>query len=364
MRDGPGLCVSPVFLPSASDLDRLRPTFLRSLLYSLADLDTLMNTGLPLVITLNNECSSVLDDWSGWRETLREIGRQGAGQVVALAAGNEFDIYWADNPNDVPPSFAAGLARDAREILPETIDVYPVSVAGRLWQEYLGAMAPLLGGAASACDIHPYGQAPDGWPGWGFGSLRAAICRVSELSGGLPVVLTEYGVKTSDAGGDDQQAQFLADAARTIGDLGPLVQRWSWFAWSDALGTPEEQASGAGFGLTRSNGTTRPAYATFSRLGISVPVPAPPLPAPTPAPIPPEVIVPVTGGHTHDVGSGLLTWLAEAKTVPIACSTFLPLGRPVAEIECAYGADGAEYRWSLVESRRLARFSTAPTAAA
>lgn len=73
---------------------------------------------------------------------------------------------------------------------------------------------------------------------------------------------------------------------------------------------------------------------------------------PTPAPAPPKA-------HVHAVGDGLRSWLTEDNTVPVACSSFLPLGMTPSEIECAYGANGAEYRWSLVEGRRLARFAAA-----
>ena len=59
--------------------------------------------------------------------------------------------------------------------------------------------------------------------------------------------------------------------------------------------------------------------------------------------------------HTHDVGAGLREWMAEDGNRPVACSSFLPLGRSPAEIECAYSADGSEYRWSIVENRRLGR---------
>lgn len=343
----PGLCVSPRILPDQAEVDRLRPTHLRSILYRLDDVKLLLERGLPVVVTLNNECAEVGGDWSGWRTCVQRLARYGRDKIPAIVAGNELDLWFEHGDKRLTPEFAASLVRATWQMLQHTgIQAVATSVAGPYWQDYLAEMIRAADGQCDAVDLHPYGQRPDAWgsPGWGFGDLRVAVSRAAEISK-RPVYVTEYGVKVRDAGDERKQAEFLGAADKTLASLGKqVVPSWSWFAWSDDLGTPEEQADGSGFGLRRHDGSRRPAWDAFARLGADT--------VPTPAPAP-------TAPHVHAVGDGLRSWMAEDSTTPVACSSFLPLGMTPSEIECAYGANGSEYRWSLVEGRRLARFAAA-----
>jgi hypothetical protein len=335
-----GLVVSPNFIPSAGELAQLKPKFLRSIIYRVADVERVTALGVPALITVNNECAEVRSDWSGWDSALREIVALRV-KPFAVCVGNEFDIFWQDNPADVPPVFAAGLVKRAAAILrPAGIAVAATAVAGRTWQDYLAQMAALCRDDADYFDGHFYGQRPDGWgqPGWGFGDLRVALSRARELTG-RPVIMSEYGVKLGDAGGEGAVAEFMQAADRTLRALGPDVcPLAAWFAWRDEIGAPAERGQAA-FGLLEERtGRRRPAWRAFADINAQ-------------------------GGtvatHVHDVGQGLLAWMRELNLAPIACSSFLPLGRDPAEIECAYCNDGSELRWSLVENRRLARLRPA-----
>lgn len=64
------------------------------------------------------------------------------------------------------------------------------------------------------------------------------------------------------------------------------------------------------------------------------------------------------GPWEGSIGSGLLTMMAEDKTVPAqSISTWLPLGSPAADIEEAYGENGCKYTWLL---RTNAGFRASP----
>lgn len=292
---GPGLCVTPAFLPDAAERGQLRPPFLRSLLYAVDDLDQRLPADCRLLLTVNNECHEVGGDWAGWDGVMAEIAERGAGRVLGVCVGNEFDLFWANNPNDVPPAFAADLARRAAAILrPAGIKTIATSVAGPRWQDYLRELAGLLGDDVDAYDLHPYGQRPAGWgkPGWGWGDLHTAVSAAYDLTGGRPIVFSEYGVKVTDAAGESEQAAFLAAAAAEIASFGErAVPFWSWFAWTDAIGTPEEQASGAGFGLARADGSRRPSWQTYAALaaGSGADTGGNPDPKETPMPAPTKV---------------------------------------------------------------------------
>jgi hypothetical protein len=285
-----GLVVTPYTLPDAQELASLRPAFLCSILYRVDDLGVLLSTGLPLFIRLNNECQEVRADWAGWQNAVAAVASRGAGRIFALGAGNEFDRFWANNPADVPPAFAADLVRQAAPILrAHGIKAVATSLAGPNWQDYLAAMVALdPDEQIDWFDLHAYGQRPDGWgaPGWGFGDLRAALTRARQLAG-RPVMMSEYGVKLDDAGGEDQVAAFMHAAAATLQQLGPDVcPRTAWFAWRDQIGTPDEQGAAA-FGLRTWDGAARLAWDAFAALGETAdPAPDPtPEPEPDPAPV-------------------------------------------------------------------------------
>ena len=340
-----GIVVNPRSIPSEDDFASLRPSWIRSIIYQVGDIGRLLEAKPPnsrLCIVVNSECREVGGDWSGWQSAMQTIARNYSRRVYAVEVTNEPDIWWSQNPADMPPAFVAQLVREANFALsPAGILTLIGSVAGEKWQEYLQAVAGYARQYAHGACFHPYGQRPDGFaqPGWGWGDMRNAINRAHELAR-LPVWLTEWGVKLSDAGGEQGQADYLSAGAATIAALGPdIVPMASFFCWRDDVGAPSEQGPHA-FGLATTDGRHRPAWDVFRRLQGDQPMP--------------------TDGY--DVGEGLRAWIYQRGDRPIANSSFLPLGRNPAQIECAYGASGAEYRWSLVENRRLALFLPDATA--
>lgn len=58
-------------------------------------------------------------------------------------------------------------------------------------------------------------------------------------------------------------------------------------------------------------------------------------------------VAPPAPKPVHEVGSGILSMMAEDRTEPAMSSTFLPLGRSPALVEEALGLNGTVYRWHL-----------------
>ncbi len=272
-----GLVVSPGNVPDTAELAALRPRYLRSILYSIRDVDDLVSLGLPIMVTVNNQMAEVGGDWSGWDRAIEQIVEHGRGRIFAVCVGNEFDLYNADNPDDVPAWFAADLVQRAASILrPYGIKTVATSVASRIWPGYLSEMADICRDDADWFDIHPYGQRPDGWgePGWFHGDLRATLLRARDIAG-KPVICSEIGVKLGDAGGEQAVADFMLAAAQTVELLGPQVcPSVAWFAWRDQVGGPHERGDHA-FGLVAEDGRRRPAWYAFAALNPGEPAPEP-----------------------------------------------------------------------------------------
>lgn len=286
-----GVVVNPrAGIPTTADLRALGVSWVRSIIYTVGDIGALrlvIPDDINLCVMLNNECAEVGWDWSGWEAALHALVTQYAGRVQAVECGNELDRFWAMNANDVPPSFGADLVRRANAILaPAGINTLLSSVAGPKWQEWMQQASDLCRDQMNGAAFHPYGQRPDGFkqPGWGFGDLRAAIGRAYEISQ-RPVWLTEYGVKLSDAGGTDGQAEYAKTAVQTIDALSEqVVPMACYFALSDQVGTAAEQGADA-FGLIGASGNYRPAFGEYGGAILAAAAPAPPAPpAPTPAP--------------------------------------------------------------------------------
>lgn len=258
-----GLVVSPGFLPDRAELDALRPSFLRSIIYHVSDVDRLGALGLPFIVTVNNECAEVGGDWSGWDTTIEAIVDRPGALPWAVACGNEFDIW--GNPS---PEFAADLIHRAAPILHDWgIHVIGTSVASATWPQWLARLADGCRDAVDWFDVHPYGQRPSGWgsPGWGFGDL-ATILRSASAIAGRPIACTEYGVKIDDAGGPGQVAAFLTAAEQTVRALPTsVVGPVAWFAWRDQIGAPHERG-GQAFGLLSETGARRPAWYAYAAL--------------------------------------------------------------------------------------------------
>lgn len=286
--------------------------------------------GLRVLLVLARESFGGFDSYA---DGLATYARRYGGLVDAWQIGNEADLAspssWTMDPGEL-----SELGQLARAALPGARLVCAGMASGH--PEYLDAV-DLTPFDAVAC--HPYlKDAPNP-------SDVEDLPDVDQLveayrAYGLPVWVTEWGWWGADERrGAEETAEMVAWAAST-----DLIEAFFYFCLSDAMVPP--------FGLLRADGSEKPAAAAFRQAALAAPVQIPT--PPTEAPVPVEEIPMPT--HTHDVGSGLLAWMSEDGTAPIACSTFLPLGRNPAEIESAYGENGREYRWSLVQNRRLARF--------
>lgn len=301
MANSFGIVCNSRVTPPPGEREALGVTYLRSLLYSTSELPSLIaltnGTG-RLIITLNNENWLVGSNWSGWETALLQIAAYGS-RIYAVECGNELDGYWARNPADCPPEFGADLVRRANAILaPAGIYTLVSSVAGPNWQDWLAQAVALCHDQANGVSLHPYGQRPDGFkaPGWGFGDLRDAITRAHEIAT-LPVYLTEFGVKISDAGGEQDQADYARTAVETIASLGPdVVPAACYFAWRDDVGTSSEQGADA-FGLRRPDNSARPAWTAYQQAIVATaPVPVP-TPQPEPEPAPEPALVPLDAAY-------------------------------------------------------------------
>lgn len=342
MTNSFGLCISPGYIPTEEELKELNPPFLRSIIYSLADLPKLYATNRRLIITLNNECKEVGSNWLGWETTVEKICYTLKDRLLVLSCGNEFDRHWQHNENDVPPEFAASLAKSAARICHRYgIKVSAVSVAGARWPEYLQQLADLCRNDVDYFDLHPYGKSPDNWGNddWMFGRVSDAIQSARDIAK-IDIICTEYGVKIGDAGGEQAVADFLSEAVITMRDLDvPYV---SWFASEDAVGAPSERGEHA-FGLKAENGSKRQAWHMYSVLnatGTSN-----------------EVHV-IDNTKTIEkwqslVGKGILEMMIEDNTEPAMASEWRPFNRKEgvpATIEECIGVNGTTYRWHLPTS--------------
>jgi hypothetical protein len=239
--------------------------------------------------------------------------------------GNEFDLYWQNNPNDVPPEFAADLIQRASKILrPRGIKVIATSVASSMWQDYLAYMADLCRDQVDYFNIHPYGQRPSGWGSspWMHGELAATMTKAHDIAW-KPIYCTEIGVKVGDAGSEDQVQWWMQAAAQTLVDLGSRICAGaSWFAWRDQIGAPYERGPQA-FGLLREDGSRRPAWYRFADLPRS---PQEPLPMFT-------------------VGDGVKQQMATFGDEPASDEIYHPIGAPAGKHQYSetFGASGRRY---------------------
>lgn len=283
-----GLCINPEWIPGGAEMAALRPSFVRSILYDVSELEELRSTGVPIFLTLNNECKQVGSDWSGWDMTLDKIGRTAGGQVFAVGCGNELDKYWSQNEDDVPPSFAANLVKRARPILRKYgIKTVATSVVSPRWQEYLGRMADLCREDADWFDAHLYGKRPNGWksPGWGTGELEESI-RTARAIAQRPIIMSEIGITLESAGGESGVPAYMKAVDQTMRgmasrdldtDVDTTVSLYSWFAWYDEIGAPDERGPLA-FGLRREDMSIRPAWQAFADINAVAPPAAEPTP--------------------------------------------------------------------------------------
>lgn len=334
-----GLCVTPDFLPSKEHTLELNYPYTRSILYNLNEVDKLLSTERPFIITLNNQCFQVHNDWSGWDNAvftlLEDLKHKGKlDQLLCLVAGNEFDIYWHDN-GSVPPEFGADLAiRTARLTHNYGVKTSATSVAGEKWQEYLEAMASICRNQIDYFDVHFYGQRPTGWhegEDWFHGDLKDALARAQDLAQ-KPLIATEIGVKIQDAGSESEVGSWLTAAHNTMNMAGVLYK--CWFAYTDEIGSTAEQGSAA-FGLKTAENRKRPAWVSFMQANLGVIVQPP---------------MNNLDKWRNQVGKGLLDMMFEDSTEPAMASEWRPFDRPsgsAATIEQCIGINNTTYCYNI-----------------
>lgn len=224
-------------------------------------------------------------DWYGWRDEL--VAR--AGHAAALW-GDAVDAWQIWNEPDHPCGAAPGydpyvdphelgwLARDMYAAIRAGSST-PVVLAGLesgdpgYMDEMVAATGGWLGDYADGIAIQIYGVVPnDGWcaPGGpaegehlncAWGRHADKVHQYFERSGGLPVWVTEVGLRTDDAA---KMANYLEDAYVAFASAGDRLERVFWFAYSDAMVSP--------FGLTDASWQPKPfVYERYQMLAGAVP---------------------------------------------------------------------------------------------
>jgi polysaccharide biosynthesis protein PslG len=213
--------------------------------------------------------------WSSWRAAwlarLGYVAQQFGSRVDAWEIWNEPDQPMLGcNSGDYNPGMPADtygrLLRDAAATLRDGGATGTIVVGGLdsgLVQYVYDASAAAGGLAADAIAIHPYGVVPDA--SWCPDSGEDLNCEWGTLGGkadeyaaasGLPVWVTEFGVKSTDT---QHQARYVRDAYAAF--AAHAVERAFVFCESDAMVAP--------FGMTYANHAPKPnvyaAYQTLAR---------------------------------------------------------------------------------------------------
>lgn len=233
---------------------------------------------------LNSETDGVGSDYAGWERAVRDFVQVFKGRVAAVECGNELDIL------NVPVSVAAELVKVASPMLRAAgMKVILSSVAGPGWVDYLERLAAATKGYADYAGLHPYVKRAAGFPDYpDWGELSDAIVTANEKSG-LPVALTEYGIKIGDAGGSGGQAKYVARSIELLQATSSARCPFAcYFAWRDDIGGPDEHGQHA-FGLRETGGFARVAWQAFAvAMGVGAPLVVPPPPMTPPVGPPPS----------------------------------------------------------------------------
>lgn len=225
-------------------------------------------------------CPSPAGDWDGYRkEWLARV------EHAAKTLGDSVDAWQIWNEPDHPCNAAEGyepglpggvfgsLQHDAYWRI-KAHSSSPVVNGGLASGNsgYVDDMLAATGGSlsdiADGVAIHIYGVVPnDAWCAKGglaigegnlncaWGRLDGKVYEYGKKTG-LPVWVTEVGLKTEDTG---KQAQYLEDAHNAFSSTGSMLERVFWFAYSDAMVKP--------FGLTDTNWSPKPdVYARYQMI--------------------------------------------------------------------------------------------------
>jgi hypothetical protein len=248
--------------PDAFELAALGAAWVRTIVYTFDELDAVLANHPPevkVIALLNSENDVVRSDLSGWGGAIEQLAGRFAGRVHAVECLNEWDLL------GIPAEVAAGCVRTAGPILASAgIGCLLGSVAGPHWTvalpQAVGLLSPEELALVTGACLHPYGKSVRGFPpGFTFGEIDEAVVTAHQLSG-LPIYLTEFGIKLSDAGGEAGQRAYFQQTYEVLRELpSDVLAAACYFCWSDRIGAPEEQGDHA-FGLRRRDDTPRPAH--------------------------------------------------------------------------------------------------------
>lgn len=265
--------------PDSDEITALSPSVLRTIVYTNDELDDALQNvphGVRIIALLNGEHEEIGHDFAGWPGAIQRFGERFSGRVWGAELLNEWDLL------GIPANQAAALIKAASSALVGAgIKRIAGSVAGPDWQSVLVE----LGNFISTDDFdygafHPYGQLVSamGAPQPGFGpGLAASIQRAASLIR-APIIVTEFGAKISDYGGELRQAEYVHESFAELATLPESVcPAACYFAWHDAIGAPSEQGADS-FGLRRLDGSQRPAWFSYQRVaGGATDAPTPPV---------------------------------------------------------------------------------------
>lgn len=289
--------------PSSADISALglHGKWVRSIVYSFDEFDAALQrlpASVKVCALLRKECAEVGPNYENWDAAVLQFSRRFEGRVLACEADNEADL------NGDPPSQSVSLVRRAKPILNAAgMKAILTSVAGPDWQGYLAECRRLLGpNGADYGALHPYGSRAGNYPAptWGFGEISAQVRRAHEILG-LPIAVTECGIKVRDAGGESQQATWIVRANESLAALDSDVMPFATlFCLGDKMGSPGEHGLD-GFGLMRLDGSRRPAWGAFSAVNGGANSGGQPVP-----------------GDNFVVGDGMRALMAKRGDVPAA----------------------------------------------
>ncbi len=247
--------------PGHQELTELRPAWVRTIAYSLDDLDGMLDSlppGVEPIVLLNGELDLVGHDWHRWPDAVAAFAQRFGHRVKALECLNEWDLL------GIPADTAVWCAQEAASALQGT------------------ACTALLGSCGRpGLDRHPTPRLRAAWTG----SARPARRRLPAPLRPAPRRLAHPGVGLRRAGGSGharrghRRPPGLVDRVRgqarrrrrgghaggvprrsaaVLGNIGTaIVPAACWFAWSDQCGAPSERGDQA-FGLVAEDGR-RPA---------------------------------------------------------------------------------------------------------
>jgi hypothetical protein len=282
--------------PTADQVSEVGVRWVRTIVYDdrMDDLERGLQSlppGVAVVAVLNQENVSTSLPRQGWSDVIATFAQRFRGRVAAVECLNEWDPdaqHPAGTGGKRAPAVAVGMALAASPILHRAnILCLLGSVSGADWPQQLqlavGYLSPAGRALLDGVCLHPYGKSANAFPPtFTFGEIDEAVQTAHDISG-LPVWVTEFGVKLSDAAGPQQagesdtdyntralaaQNTYLQQAYQLLGNMPPRVLRTAcYFAFSDAVGSPAEQGLNA-FGLRDPQDVARPAWGGLQQVVV------------------------------------------------------------------------------------------------